>query len=175
VECLVDEAAQDFVFLEMNTRLQVEHPITEAVTGIDLVREQLLIAADEPISFDPDAVRFTGHAIEFRVNAEDPKRFLPGPGAVREWVEPAGDGVRVDSGFGAGTTVTPSYDSLMAKLIVHGDDRAHALERARAAVADFVVAGPKSNLPFFAELLDHEEFVSGRYDTGIVGRMRARA
>ena len=175
VECLVDEAAQDFVFLEMNTRLQVEHPITEAVTGIDLVREQLLIAADEPISFDPDAVRFTGHAIEFRVNAEDPKRFLPGPGAVREWVEPAGDGVRVDSGFAAGTTVTPSYDSLMAKLIVHGDDRAHALERARAAVADFVVAGPKSNLPFFAELLDHEEFVSGRYDTGIVGRMRARA
>ncbi|HOZ58571.1 MAG TPA: biotin carboxylase N-terminal domain-containing protein [Nakamurella multipartita] len=175
VECLVDEAAQDFVFLEMNTRLQVEHPITEAVTGIDLVREQLLIAADEPISFDPDAVRFAGHAIEFRVNAEDPKRFLPGPGAVREWVEPAGDGVRVDSGFAAGTTVTPSYDSLMAKLIVHGNDRAHALERARAAVADFVVAGPKSNLAFFAELLDHEEFVSGRYDTGIVGRMRARA
>ena len=175
VECLVDEAAQDFVFLEMNTRLQVEHTITEAVTGIDLVREQLLIAAGEPIGFDPDAVRFTGHAIEFRVNAEDPKRFLPGPGPVREWVEPAGDGVRVDSGFAAGTTVTPSYDSLMAKLIVHGDDRAHALERARAAVADFVVAGPKSNLPFFAELLDHEEFVSGRYDTGIVGRMRARA
>jgi acetyl-CoA carboxylase biotin carboxylase subunit len=173
VECLVDEAAQDFVFLEMNTRLQVEHPITEAVTGIDLVRQQLLIAADEPITFDPSTVEISGHAIEFRVNAEDPKRFLPGPGAVREWVEPAGEGIRVDSGFTAGTTVTPYYDSLMAKLIVHGSDRAQALDRARTAVADFVVVGPKSNLPFFAELLDNAEFVSGHYDTGIVGRMRS--
>jgi acetyl-CoA carboxylase biotin carboxylase subunit len=173
VECLVDEAAQDFVFLEMNTRLQVEHPITEAVTGIDLVRQQLLIAAGEPITFDPDAVTVTGHAIEFRVNAEDPKRFLPGPGAVKDWVEPAGEGVRVDAGFAAGTTVTPYYDSLMAKLIVHGASREQALERARAAVAGFVVAGPKNNLPFFAELLDNAEFVSGHYDTGIVGRMRA--
>jgi acetyl-CoA carboxylase biotin carboxylase subunit len=173
VECLVDEAAQDFVFLEMNTRLQVEHPITEAVTGIDLVQQQLLIAADEPITFDPSTVEISGHAIEFRVNAEDPKRFLPGPGVVREWVEPAGEGIRVDSGFAAGTTVTPHYDSLMAKLIVHGSDRAQALDRARAAVADFVVVGPKNNLPFFAELLDNAEFASGHYDTGIVGRMRA--
>jgi len=173
VECLVDEAAQDFVFLEMNTRLQVEHPITEAVTGIDLVRQQLLIAAGEPITFDPDAVTVTGHAIEFRLNAEDPKRFLPGPGAIREWVEPSGEGVRVDSGFTAGTTVTPYYDSLMAKLIVHGASRAQALERARAAVDEFVVVGPKNNLPFFAELLDNAEFVSGHYDTGIVGRMRS--
>ncbi len=173
VECLVDEAAQDFVFLEMNTRLQVEHPITEAVTGIDLVREQLLIAADEPITFDPDRVEYTGHAIEFRVNAEDPKRFLPGPGAVREWVEPSGEGIRVDSGYAAGTTVTPSYDSLMAKLIVHGRDRDQALARARAAVAGFTVAGPKNNLPFFTELLENTEFVSGHYDTGIVGRMRS--
>jgi len=173
VECLVDEAAQDFVFLEMNTRLQVEHPITEAVTGIDLVRQQLLIAAGEPITFDPDAVTVTGHAIEFRLNAEDPKRFLPGPGAIREWVEPSGEGIRVDAGFTAGTTVTPYYDSLMAKLIVHGASRAQALERARAAVDAFVVVGPKNNLPFFAELLDNAEFVSGHYDTGIVGRMRS--
>jgi len=173
VECLVDEAAQDFVFLEMNTRLQVEHPITEAVTGIDLVRQQLLIAAGEPITFDPDAVTVTGHAIEFRLNAEDPKRFLPGPGAIREWVEPSGEGIRVDAGFTAGTTVTPYYDSLMAKLIVHGASRAQALERARAAVDEFVVVGPKNNLPFFAELLDNAEFVSGHYDTGIVGRMRS--
>jgi acetyl-CoA carboxylase biotin carboxylase subunit len=173
VECLVDEAAQDFVFLEMNTRLQVEHPITEAVTGIDLVRQQLLIAAGEPITFDPDAVAVTGHAIEFRLNAEDPKRFLPGPGAIREWVEPSGEGIRVDAGFTAGTTVTPYYDSLMAKLIVHGASRAQALERARAAVDAFVVVGPKNNLPFFAELLDNAEFVSGHYDTGIVGRMRS--
>ena len=173
VECLVDEADQDFVFLEMNTRLQVEHPITEAVTGIDLVEQQLLIAAGEPITFDPDRVTVRGHAIEFRVNAEDPKRFLPGPGAVREWVEPAGPGIRVDAGYAAGTTVTPHYDSLMAKLVVHGASRDDALARARAAIGGFTVVGPKSNLPFFAELLDNPEFVSGRYDTGIVGRMRS--
>ncbi|TKV57121.1 biotin carboxylase [Nakamurella flava] len=173
VECLVDEAAQDFVFLEMNTRLQVEHPITEAVTGLDLVEQQLLIAGGQPITFDPDGVTVSGHAIELRINAEDPKRFLPGPGAVRRWDEPSGAGVRVDSGYAAGTTVTPSYDSLMAKLIVHGADRDEALGRAREAVAGFAIEGPKCNLPFFAELLEHPEFVSGHYDTGIVGRMRA--
>ena len=125
------------------------------------------------VSFDPDDIRCTGHAVEFRVNAEDPKRFLPGPGAITSWVEPAGEGVRVDSGFGPGTTVTPSYDSLMAKLIVHGSDRSQALERARAAIAGFTIAGPKNNLPLFAELLNTEEFVTGHYDTGIVGRMRS--
>jgi acetyl-CoA carboxylase biotin carboxylase subunit len=176
VECLVDEAAQDFVFLEMNTRLQVEHPITEAVTGIDLVEQQLRIAAGLDVTFDPADIPCTGHAFEFRVNAEDPQRFLPGPGAITSWVEPVGDGVRVDSGFAPDTTVTPYYDSLMAKLVVHGADRAQALDRARAAVTGFTITGPKSNLPFFTELLDNPEFVSGRYDTGIVGRMRpARA
>jgi acetyl-CoA carboxylase biotin carboxylase subunit len=173
VECLVDEAAQDFVFLEMNTRLQVEHPITEAVTGIDLVEQQLRIAAGLQVTFDPENIPCTGHALEFRVNAEDPKRFLPGPGAITSWVEPAGQGVRVDSGYGPGTTVTPSYDSLIAKLIVHGSDRSQALDRARAAIAGFTIAGPKNNLPLFAELLDTEEFISGNYDTGIIGRMRA--
>ncbi|GAA2019348.1 ATP-grasp domain-containing protein [Nakamurella flavida] len=173
VECLVDESAQDFVFLEMNTRLQVEHPITEAVTGLDLVEQQFHIAAGEDVTFDPDAVTVTGHALELRINAEDPKRFLPGPGVVREWVEPSGEGVRVDAGYGPDTTVTPSYDSLMAKLIVFGDDREQVLARAREAVAGFTVVGPKSNLPFFAELLDDAEFVSGHYDTGIVGRMRS--
>ncbi|MTD14091.1 biotin carboxylase [Nakamurella sp. YIM 132087] len=162
----------EFFFLEMNTRLQVEHPITEEVLGIDLVEAQLRVAAGEDPGFDPAALQVTGHAIELRINAEDPKRFLPGPGAIREWVEPSGPGVRVDAGYAAGTTVTPAYDSLMAKLVVHGADRAQALERARAAVAGFTVVGPKSNLPFHAELLDHPEFVSGEYDTGIVGRMR---
>ena len=157
----------------MNTRLQVEHPVTEMVTGIDLVEQQLLIAAGRPVSFDPDAVPSNGHALELRVNAEDPVRFLPGPGAITVWEEPRGPGVRVDSGYAAGTTVTPHYDSLMAKLIIHGADREQVLERARAAVAAFRVEGPKCNLPFFAELLDNPEFVSGEYDTGIVGRMRA--
>jgi acetyl-CoA carboxylase biotin carboxylase subunit len=172
VECLFDPAGGEFFFLEMNTRLQVEHPVTEAVFGVDLVEQQLRIASGLAPSFDPDALAVTGHAIEVRVNAEDPKRFLPGPGAITTWVEPTGDGVRVDAGYAAGTTVTPSYDSLMAKLIVHGADRADALARLRVAVAGFEVAGPKVNLPFFAELLDNPEFVSGDYDTGIVGRMR---
>jgi acetyl-CoA carboxylase biotin carboxylase subunit len=173
VECLLDTESGEFVFLEMNTRLQVEHPITEAVTGIDLVEQQLLVAAGEPVTFDPDAVPATGHAIELRVNAEDPKRFLPGPGTISAWEEPEGPGVRVDAGYRAGNVVPQHYDSLMAKLVVHGADRAEALARARAAVAAFRVEGPKCNLPFFAELLDHPEFVSGDYDTGIVGRMRA--
>ncbi|MEH1012590.1 biotin carboxylase N-terminal domain-containing protein [Micromonospora sp. CPCC 206060] len=162
----------DFFFLEMNTRLQVEHPVTELVYGVDLVEEQLRVAAGLAPTFDPDALAPQGHAIELRINAEDPKRFLPGPGVVKAWVEPTGDGVRVDSGYVEGNTVTPFYDSLMAKLIVSGATRAEAIERARAAVAGFEVAGPKCNLPFFAELLENAEFVSGDYDTGIVGRMR---
>ncbi|RZU50982.1 acetyl-CoA carboxylase biotin carboxylase subunit [Krasilnikovia cinnamomea] len=172
VECLLDPATGEFFFLEMNTRLQVEHPITELIHGLDLVEEQLRIASGEAPTFDPDALTTTGHAIELRINAEDPKRFLPGPGKVTTWVEPTGDGVRVDSGYAADTTVTPFYDSLMAKLIVHGTDRADALAKARAAVAGFEIVGPKNNLPFFAELLENDEFLGGDYDTGIVSRMR---
>jgi acetyl-CoA carboxylase biotin carboxylase subunit len=172
VECLLDPTTGDFFFLEMNTRLQVEHPITELLHGIDLVEEQLRIAAGLPPTFDPAALTTTGHAIELRVNAEDPKRFLPGPGVVKTWVEPTGDGVRVDSGYAAGTTVTPFYDSLMAKLIVFGSDRDDAIAKARAAVAGFEITGPKNNLPFFAELLENGEFLGGDYDTGIVSRMR---
>jgi acetyl-CoA carboxylase, biotin carboxylase subunit len=171
VECLLDPATGDFFFLEMNTRLQVEHPITELIHGIDLVEQQLRIASGEAPNFDIGAAT-QGHAIELRINAEDPKRFLPGPGKVATWVEPTGDGVRVDAGYAEGTTVTPNYDSLMAKLIVHGTDRADAIAKARAAVADFTIVGPKNNLPFFAELLDNPEFLSGEYDTGIVARMR---
>ncbi|RZU72481.1 acetyl-CoA carboxylase biotin carboxylase subunit [Micromonospora kangleipakensis] len=172
VECLLDPATNEFFFLEMNTRLQVEHPVTELVYGVDLVEEQLRVAAGLAPTFDPDALAPRGHAIELRINAEDPKRFLPGPGAIATWNEPAGSGVRVDSGYVAGNTVTPFYDSLMAKLIVSGKDRAEAIDRAKAAVAQFEIAGPKCNLPFFAELLENEEFLSGDYDTGIVGRMR---
>jgi acetyl-CoA carboxylase biotin carboxylase subunit len=174
VECLVPaDSAGEFFFLEMNTRLQVEHPITELVTGVDLVEEQLRVAAGDPPALDPAAVpEPSGHALELRVYAEDPKRFLPGPGKITAWSEPSGEGVRVDSGYEAGDTVTPYYDPLMAKLCVWGPDRATALERARAAVAGFRVEGPRCNLPFFVELLASADFASGRYDTGLVERMR---
>jgi acetyl-CoA carboxylase, biotin carboxylase subunit len=172
VECLVNPDSGDFVFLEMNTRLQVEHPVTELVTGIDLVEQQFLIAANQAVSFDPDAVTVTGHALELRVYAEDPKRFLPSPGTITAWSEPSGPGVRVDAGYVAGNVVTPFYDPLLAKLCVHGASRSQAIERAREAVAAFEVEGVKTNLPFHAELLSSPEFVSGDYDTALVSRMR---
>ncbi len=169
------EGGPSFYCCEMNTRLQVEHPVTECVYRLDLVAEQLRVASGEPPGFDPDALAPAGHAIELRVNAEDPVRFLPGAGTITRWVEPAGEGIRVDAGYAGGNTVTPFYDSLMAKLIVSGPDRATAIERARAAVAGFAVAGPKSNLQFLAELLDHPDLVAGDYDTGLVARMRERS
>src|SRR5215469_8922840 len=173
VECLLDAETGEFVFLEMNTRLQVEHPVTELVTRIDLVEQQFLIASGDSVSFDPDMpVIPAGHAIELRVYAEDPRRFLPSPGPITAWDEPAGPGVRVDAGYAAGTTVTTFYDPLLAKLCVHGSTRDEALARARSAVAGFRVEGLKTNLPFHAELLDNPEFVSGEYDTGLVNRMR---
>jgi acetyl-CoA carboxylase, biotin carboxylase subunit len=173
VEFLVDPSTGEYLFLEMNTRLQVEHPVTELVTGLDLVEQQLLIAAGEPPSFDPDRLPDpVGHAVEFRLYAEDPVRFLPGPGKITTWTEPAGPGIRVDSGYAAGDTVTPYYDPLMAQLCAHGRDRAEALARLRQAAAAFEVAGPRSNLPLLFELLDHPDFVSGRYDTQLISRMR---
>jgi acetyl-CoA carboxylase, biotin carboxylase subunit len=172
VECLVDPKAQDYVFLEMNTRLQVEHPVTELVTGIDIVEQQLRIAAGETTT-GLDDITPSGAAIEMRVYAEDPKRFLPSPGHIEQWVEPKGDGVRVDAGYAEGNTVTPFYDPLLAKLCVWGPDRAAALDKARDAVEGFTITGLKTNLPFFAELLADPAFVSGDYDTGLVDRMRA--
>jgi acetyl-CoA carboxylase biotin carboxylase subunit len=173
VEFLLDATTKDFMFLEMNTRIQVEHPITEMVTGIDLVEQQLRIASGEDVSFRPASVRAEGHAVELRVYAEDPRRFLPSPGLITEWVEPSGPGVRVDAGYEAGNEVTQFYDPLLAKLCVHGATRDEALQRARAAVADFHVRGPKTNLPFHAELLASDEFTSGCYDTSVVARLRA--
>jgi len=174
VECLVDPETQEFFFLEMNTRLQVEHAVTEMVTGLDLVEQQLLIAAGRSVTFDPACVGTHGHALEMRVYAEDSQRFLPSPGLITTWAEPTGDGVRVDSGYANGDTVTQFYDPLLAKLIVWGENRDEALARARGAVKAFRVEGPKTNLAFFAELLDNDDFVSGRYDTNLIGRMRKK-
>jgi acetyl-CoA carboxylase, biotin carboxylase subunit len=172
VEFLLDVEAGDFMFLEMNTRLQVEHPVTELVTGIDLVEQQFLIAAGEDVSFAADQVTPAGHAMELRIYAEDSKRFLPSPGTITEWVQPTGPGVRVDAGYAAGNTVTPFYDPLLAKLCVHGADRAQALDRARTAVAAFRISGLKTNLEFHADLLASAEFSGGNYDTSLVGRLR---
>jgi acetyl-CoA carboxylase biotin carboxylase subunit len=173
VECLVQPTTQEFVFLEMNTRLQVEHPITELVTGIDLVEEQLRIAAGLEPSFGTEVPVPTGNALELRVYAEDPVRFLPGPGTISRYEEPSGEGVRVDSGYADGDVVTPHYDPLLAKLCVWGPDRDTMLARAAAAVAGYVLEGPKVNLPFFTRLLAEPGFVSGEYDTGLVAAMSA--
>ncbi|MGH3239891.1 MAG: acetyl-CoA carboxylase biotin carboxylase subunit [Spirillospora sp.] len=171
VECLVDPVAQEFFFLGMSTGLQAAHPITELVTGIDLVEQQFRVAAGEPVSFT-DATPH-GHAVELRVHAEDPLLFQPSHGEIKVWEEPVGDGIRIDAGYAEGNTVTSHYGPLLAKLSVHGDDRDHALRRARAAVDAFHIEGLRTNLPFLAELLDHPEFPAGTYDTGVVGRMRA--
>ena len=170
VECLVDPAAQEFFFLEMDTRLQAEHRLTELVTGIDLVEQQFRVAAGEPVSFTGAAPR--GHAFEFRVHAEDPQRFFPSAGKIKRWEEPVGDGIRIDAGYAEGAAVTTHYDPMLAKLCVHGDDRGHALRRARAALDAFRIEGFPTNLPFLRELLDRPEFADGAYDTGLVGRMR---
>jgi len=175
VEYLVGRGGRDFVFLEMNTRLQVEHPVTEMVTGVDLVEEQLRIAAGEGPTFGDVPPPAQGHALELRIYAEDPVRFLPGPGTISRYAEPAGAGIRVDSGYALGDVVTSHYDPLLAKLCVWASDRPTVLARAAAAVADYVVEGPRVNLPFFSRLLAEPAFVSGDYDTGLVASMSTGA
>ena len=162
VEFLVDPEGR-FYFIEMNTRIQVEHPVTEMITGIDLIREQIRIAAGEPLGYRQDAVRFDGHAIECRVNAEDPETFTPSAGRVTAWVPPGGYGVRVDSHLMAPYAVPPFYDSLLGKIIVHGRDREEAVARMRRALAETVVEGVKTTIPFHLRLLTHPAFLAGEF------------
>jgi acetyl-CoA/propionyl-CoA carboxylase biotin carboxyl carrier protein len=153
----------------MNTRIQVEHPVTELVTGFDLVREQVLIAAGEPLSFRQEDVRFEGHAIECRINAEDASAgFLPAPGLITTYREPAGPGVRVDSGVTEGSEVSGTYDPLIAKVIVHGLDREHARRRMLRALEEYVIEGPKTLIGFHRALLSHQCFVDGETCFGLV-------
>ena len=173
VEFLLDTISNEFVFLEMNTRIQVEHPVTELTYGIDLVEQQLSIAHTGTTTAD-FAPSLRGHAIEVRVCAEDPKRFYPRPGMIDEWVEPRGPGIRVDSGYAAGLEVTPHFDSLVAKVCAYGDTREQALARIVAALDEFVVTGLVTNLPFLRELVRSDEFASGRYDTNVVANVKAR-
>jgi acetyl-CoA carboxylase biotin carboxylase subunit len=152
-----------FAFIEMNTRLQVEHPVTEMVCNVDLVREQIRIAAGEPLGYDQSAVKFSGHAIEVRVTAEDPDTFIPNPGLITTYHPPGGLGVRVDSALYGGYRVPPYYDSMIAKLIVHAPDRAQAIARLRRAIDEFAVIGVKTTLPLHRRILDDPTFQSGDY------------
>ncbi|MCD2443786.1 ATP-grasp domain-containing protein [Agromyces sp. SYSU K20354] len=173
VEFLVSDVAPDeFFFIEMNTRLQVEHPVTELVTGVDLVEQQLRIAAGEPLAFAQDEVRLEGHAVEARVYAETPHRgFLPSTGPVLAWRAPEGEGVRVDAGIREGQQITAYYDPMIAKVISYGSDRAQALERLDAALAETVVLGVDTNIAFLRRLLAEPGVQSGDLDTGLIDRM----
>src|SRR5262245_57257217 len=162
VEFLLDRSGR-FYFLEVNTRIQVEHPVTEVVTGLDLVRAQILIAAGEPLGLRQEDVDFRGHAIECRVTAEDPVSFTPSPGRIATYVPPGGPAVRVDSHCFAGYTIPPHYDSLVAKVITHGVDRAEALARMRRAMAEFLLEGIKTTIPLHARVLADPRFVAGDY------------
>ena len=175
VESLYDNDRDEIVFLEMNTRLQVEHPVTEMVTGLDLVEEQLRIASGLAPTFDPrEPIKTYGHAIELRVYAEDSVSFLPRPGTITEWVMPAGPDVRVDAGYAVGNTVTAFYDPLLAKVVVWGADRDEARHRAQIAADGIAVTGPQCNVSFLVAALADPEFAAGTYDTGVVSRILTR-
>ena len=162
-----------FFFIEMNTRLQVEHPVTELITGIDLVREQIKLAAGQPLSFEQQDVRFTGHAIEVRINAEDPRTLLPSPGRVRAFHAPGGPGVRMDSALYAGYTVPPYYDSLIAKLIVHDVDRRAAIRRLDRCLEETVIDGIPSTVPLLRAIFATDDVREAEFDTGWLGRFLA--
>ena len=154
----------EFYFMEMNTRLQVEHPVTEEITKFDLVKEQIRVAYNSKLSKNQNEIRFSGHSIECRVNAEDPVSFMPSPGKIINFHAPGGPGVRVDSGCYSGITIPPYYDSMIAKLIIYGEDRDTCIARLKRALGEFVVEGIKTTIPFYQEILKEEEFLNGSYD-----------
>ncbi len=175
VEFLVSDVDRSFYFLEMNTRLQVEHPVTELVTGIDLVREQINVALGEPLSFRQEDVQLNGHAIECRIYAEDPEQnFMPSPGKIMKLRVPAGPGVRDDGGVYEGGEVSIYYDPMISKFAVHGKDRNEAIERMRRALAEYQVAGIKTTLPFFREVMKDPVFIAGALDTGFISSFNER-
>lgn len=169
VEFLLDKN-KHFYFMEMNTRIQVEHPITELVTGVDLVKEQINIATGKKLSFKQKNVVMTGHAIECRVNAEDPKTFVPSPGKITELVIPGGPGVRVDTAIYCGYVVPPYYDNLLAKLIVHADTRAEAIARMTRALEEFHIGGIKTNIPLHLRIMRDHDFIAGKTDIDFLSR-----
>lgn len=175
IEFLVDEE-RNFYFMEMNTRIQVEHPITEEVTGFDLVKAQIEVAADMPLRIKQEDVKLTGHAIECRINAENPDMdFRPSPGTINALYVPGGPGIRIDSAVYQGYTITPYYDSMISKLIVHGADRDEAIRKMRWALSEFIVDGVDTNIDFQLEIIKQPEFIGGNYDNGFLTRyMKSR-
>ena len=168
IEFLVDKN-KDFYFMEMNTRIQVEHPITEMVTGLDLVKEQIRIASGEKMSYKQKDIKFTGHALEARINAENPdKNFMPCPGTIEELHIPGGNGIRVDTALYSGYRVPQNYDSMIAKVIVHGKNRNESIAKMKSALSEFVISGIDTNIDFILKILNNEKFVKNKYDTSFI-------
>ncbi len=168
VEFLLD-AGMNFYFLEMNTRLQVEHPVSELITGLDLVKEQIKVARNEKLTFTQNDLKINGHSIEVRVCAEDPtNNFLPDIGTLKTYRVPTGPGVRVDDSFEEGMDIPIYYDPMIAKLIVHGKDRTEAIEKMLRAIQDYEITGVETTLQFCAFVLKHDAFISGKFDTGFI-------
>jgi acetyl/propionyl-CoA carboxylase alpha subunit len=175
VEFLYSDVTREFYFLEMNTRLQVEHPVTELVTGLDLVREQISVAAGAPLSFGQTDVRLSGHAIECRVYAEDPENnFLPSPGRITFLRVPAGPGIRDDGGVSQGDEVSIYYDPMISKLAAWGRTRGEAIDRLRRALDEYAIGGIKTTLPFFREVVRDREFIEAKLDTAFIARFNDR-
>jgi len=173
IEFLLDKDG-NYYFMEMNTRIQVEHGVTELVTGRDLVKEQIHVAAGEALSFSQKDISFAGHALECRINAEDPWSFVPSPGTIRHFFQPGGPGVRVDTFAHEGCEISPYYDSMIAKLMTHGRTRAEAIARMRRSLDVMVVEGIKTSMPLHRVILDDPDFVAGRFDTGYLERLLAQ-
>jgi len=167
VEFIVDPKGNMY-FIEINTRIQVEHPVTEAVTGIDIIKEQIKLAAGLPLEYKQSHIKSSGHAIECRINAEDPDRFIPSPGKVINLSLPGGPGVRVDTALYSGYTIPSQYDSLIAKLIVHGRDRTEAIMKMKRSLDEFIIEGIKTTIPFHKKVLDNQDFIDGNFDTHFV-------
>ncbi len=172
VEFLLDKD-RNFFFMEVNTRIQVEHPITEMVTGIDLIKEQIRLAAGHPLSIRQQDVVLNGHSMECRINAEDPEKFTPSPGTITKYCPPGGFGVRVDSAMETGATVVPHYDSMIAKLITHGRDRQESMARMRRALSEFTIEGIKTTIPLHRRILDDPDFQKGHVSTTFLDRFLA--
>ena len=170
IEYLLDKN-KDFYFMEMNTRIQVEHPITETITGVDIIKEQLRIASGEKLQYKQDDIKFTGHSLEARINAENPyKNFMPCPGEIKELHIPGGNGVRIDTAIYPGYKIPPTYDSMIAKIIVHGKDRNESIAKMKSALGEFVIDGISTNIDFLYKILEDEDFISNNYDTSFIAK-----